>query len=852
MHVQVLDILMTITKSSSTLIQIFANYDCDFSSVNLFERILQALAKVSNGKGTDDDTSSIRLLALQAVVSISNSLAVVACENKDVIVNKDIELNLDGEEKIELSPPGRISSNLSPYTSNIVIESFDAKRKFAEHLSTGYAKFAIRPKSGIEYLITHGLIQDDPQSIAKFFLDHKNNLDKTGLGDYMGDAKDFNIKVMHTYVDLLDFSGMEVDNAMRHYLAGFRLPGEAQKIDRMLEKFAERYLINNQGRFENADAVFTLAFSVILLNTDLHNPSIAPEKKMTKNGFVRNNQGINGGQDFDIKFQHDIFDRIASNQISLREDDLAREKIKGRKETVGFFGRSAKETEELYVKERKELLAASEALLLNEDGSSSTGSEKNGLIGNEKEPLKSNKEYISSMFQVSWGSMLSVFSMMFRSAENKQIYELCVKGYINCIGIASCEGLSTERDAFVTSMCNFCIINDPKMPDFGYKNLSCIKGIVEVSLQYGNYLGSSWNEILQILSQLGRLEILSTSGGKDEINVFLEDREKVKINRRRSFSSLEQDDKESSKDREREYLLAVDIMKKVDMGVVDRIYVKSSGFDTEGITSFIACLVSVSRCEIATKHKHTPRIFSLQKVVEVAEYNMECRTRLIWSKLWGMVGELFIEAGTHSNMHVSMYAVDSLKQLAVKFLNKDERVNFNFQRLFLSPFNKILQYPSLDDTLRELVIRVIDNLVQSKCHNLRSGWFCVFQAFTIDNSLKNNNLIPLIYEVLVRIVSISLKSKNNDIQKVLICVLSFCRYSPSTELTISSLDMLGNIIASLCEGIVFITSPLHDAHLTKPYFTDDKADMSVWWPFLTGVAGLIVDDREEVYFIVSL
>ena len=33
--------------------------------------------------------------------------------------------------------------------------------------------------------------------------------------------------------------------ALRVFLAGFRLPGEAQKIDRLMLKFAQRYFENN-------------------------------------------------------------------------------------------------------------------------------------------------------------------------------------------------------------------------------------------------------------------------------------------------------------------------------------------------------------------------------------------------------------------------------------------------------------------------------------------------------------------------------------------------------------------------------------------------------------------------------
>ena len=46
---------------------------------------------------------------------------------------------------------------------------------------------------------------------------------------------------MYAYVDRLDFNERDFVAALRLFLDGFRLPGEAQKIDRLMEKFASRY-----------------------------------------------------------------------------------------------------------------------------------------------------------------------------------------------------------------------------------------------------------------------------------------------------------------------------------------------------------------------------------------------------------------------------------------------------------------------------------------------------------------------------------------------------------------------------------------------------------------------------------
>lgn len=46
---------------------------------------------------------------------------------------------------------------------------------------------------------------------------------------------------MYAYVDQMVFQNMDMVSALRKFLEGFRLPGEAQKIDRLMEKFASRY-----------------------------------------------------------------------------------------------------------------------------------------------------------------------------------------------------------------------------------------------------------------------------------------------------------------------------------------------------------------------------------------------------------------------------------------------------------------------------------------------------------------------------------------------------------------------------------------------------------------------------------
>jgi brefeldin A-inhibited guanine nucleotide-exchange protein len=82
----------------------------------------------------------------------------------------------------------------------------------------------------------------------------------------------------------------------------------------------------NEQVFPNADTGFVLAYSVIMLNTDAHNPNIKQERRMTKEGFVSNNRGIAAGQDLPRDVLTGIYDAIVSRPITLKEDDKLREK----------------------------------------------------------------------------------------------------------------------------------------------------------------------------------------------------------------------------------------------------------------------------------------------------------------------------------------------------------------------------------------------------------------------------------------------------------------------------------------------------------------------------------------------
>jgi brefeldin A-inhibited guanine nucleotide-exchange protein len=98
------------------------------------------------------------------------------------------------------------------------------------------------------------------------------SLNKTQIGEYFGEDVDLNKKVLYAYIDSCDFKGELYLKSMRMMLAGFRLPGEGQKVDRIMEKFGEKFCLDNPEVFSNAEVVYLLSYAVMMLQTSIHNP----------------------------------------------------------------------------------------------------------------------------------------------------------------------------------------------------------------------------------------------------------------------------------------------------------------------------------------------------------------------------------------------------------------------------------------------------------------------------------------------------------------------------------------------------------------------------------------------------
>uniref|UniRef100_A0A8C4ZNM1 SEC7 domain-containing protein n=1 Tax=Gadus morhua TaxID=8049 RepID=A0A8C4ZNM1_GADMO len=727
----VIQTLTRICADAQCVVDIYVNYDCDLNAANIFERLVNDLSKIAQGRSGQElgisplQELSLRKKGLECLVSI---LKCMVEWSKDLYVNPNLQANLGQErssegEGAELKLPdhltGRrdsVSSLDSSVSSSLPSghpdhpEQYEVIKQQKDIIENGIELFNKKPKRGVQYLQEQGMLGTSTEDIAQF-LHHEERLDTTQVGEFLGENIKFNKEVMYRYVDQLDFCGGDFVSALRAFLQGFRLPGEAQKIDRLMEKFAARYLECNQGQtmFASADTAYVLAYSIIMLTTDLHSPQV--KNKMTKEQYIKMNRGINDSKDLPEEYLSSIYDEIAGKKIALKESKEHTITPKNSKQNVA----SEKQRRLLYNVEMEQMAKTAKALM--------------EAVSHAQSPFFSatHLEHVRPMFKLAWTPLLAAFSVGLQDCDDPDVATLCLEGIRCAIRIACIFSMQLERDAYVQALARFTLLTaSSSITEMKQKNIDTIKTLITVAHTDGNYLGNSWHEILRCISQLELAQLIGTGVKTRYISGVVRDRE-AGLKGFPAGGSLH-------------------VLKSFCL--IFRIFTGSTRLDGNAIVDFVRWLCAVSMDELASTHQ--PRMFSLQKIVEISYYNMN-RIRLQWSRIWQVVGDHFNKVGCSPNEDVAIFAVDSLRQLSMKFLEKGELANFRFQKDFLRPFEHIMK-KNRSPTIRDMVIRCVAQMVNSQAANIRSGWKNIFSVFHQAAGDHEESIVELAFQTTGHIV----------------------------------------------------------------------------------------------------
>jgi hypothetical protein len=130
----------------------------------------------------------------------------------------------------------------------------------------------------------------DEESAAKYLARVEEVIARGLIAAALSKGSDaFATSVLRSYMRSFGFFGEPMDMAIRKLLMEAELPKETQQIDRCLQAFANRYHECNPGVYSSPDQAYFIAFSLLILHTDVFNKN--NKYKMQKTDYLKNTNG---------------------------------------------------------------------------------------------------------------------------------------------------------------------------------------------------------------------------------------------------------------------------------------------------------------------------------------------------------------------------------------------------------------------------------------------------------------------------------------------------------------------------------------------------------------------------------
>jgi brefeldin A-inhibited guanine nucleotide-exchange protein len=551
--------------------------------------------------------------------------------------------------------------------------------------------------------------------------------------------------------------------------------------------------------------------------------------------------------------------------MSLQEDDEAKAKLQS------LAAQSAQQKTELFIKESQGIVMRSQ-VLMKQRASSSQG-------GGIYHIVTRSSEHACTLFETVCWPMLATLSVLVELHDEPESVEQCMAGFKHCIRIATHLDMGTERDAVVSSLAKFTYLTTIK--EIKQKNIECLKALLDVGLSEGNGLGPSFFHVLQCVSQFERLELMSKRA-KPDFQFFADGHEGDgvghgqghghgrspgggagpetpapgstvtsgnQILKRRAYGTgatgLMTIDQEH---RQIEVVNSEVVMSQIDSTQIDLLFNRSVRLDASAIIHFVRQLARVSQEELALADQ--PRKFSLQKMVEVAASNMS-RPPAVWSQIWKVLRQHFVEVAGHPSKRVGVYAIDSLRQLAFKFLENVEMSKTTLQADFLSAFEAVMiATPSASREVKELVVSSISHVVQNHIKHIKSGWKTVFNILYAAVQERGNEVAPeAAFEVLEKVVDHHYLIFVENFSDGIRALLAFGQCQANVEISLQAVTYLRQAAEYLADRNKPKPPPppTRDEALASNSAAEVPGPpVTQWFLILRGLQMLVVDKRAGV------
>ncbi|KAG5362938.1 PH and SEC7 domain-containing protein [Yarrowia sp. B02] len=130
---------------------------------------------------------------------------------------------------------------------------------------------------------------DITELAERFFNETYTQVARDEYAAWLGDDAQFNKQVCQEYMTLFAWQGVSILASLRLLCTKLYMKGESQVLSRIMEQFSLAWVqANPTNGFISVSPVYTTAYALILLNTDLYAADHSLSKPITKAQFVKN------------------------------------------------------------------------------------------------------------------------------------------------------------------------------------------------------------------------------------------------------------------------------------------------------------------------------------------------------------------------------------------------------------------------------------------------------------------------------------------------------------------------------------------------------------------------------------
>lgn len=815
-----MEALVDLCRQQTFVAEMYANFDCDITCSNVFEDLANLLSK--SAFPVNGPLSAMHILALDGLISMVQGMA-----------------EWQGHE-----PPSSDASNDEGYKAfwTMTCENYSDptywvpfvhKSKYIKRkLMIGADHFNRDPKKGLEFLQGMHLLPEklDAQSVACFFR-YTAGLDKNLVGDFLGSHDEFCVEVLHEFARTFDFRDMNLDTALRLFLGNFRLPGESQKIQRVLEAFAERYYEQSTDILNNKDAALLLSYSLILLNTDQHNAQV--KKKMTEEDFIRNNRRINGGKDLPREYLSELYHSICENEIQMVPDQSAAFPVMASSRWINVMHKSKKTSPFILCDSRDSL---------NYD-----------------------------MFAILSGPTIAATSVVFDQVEQEDILQTCIDGFLSVAKIAACYHLDDVLDDLVVSLCKFTTLLSPlSVEEFiislgdETKARMATATVFTIANRYGDYIRTGWKNILDCVLSLHKLGLLPASlasdaeydmepssdpeQGKPATTSFSTSHmPSVAIPRKSSglmgrFSQLLSFDVEEPRSQPTEEQLAAQQRSRETIQTchIDSIFTECKFLQAESLMQLVKALVLAAdqlRKGTGSTEDEDTAVFCLELLITITLNNRD-RIMLIWQGVYEHISD--IVQSTSMPCTLVEKAVFGLIKICQRLLPYKE----NLTDELLRSLQLVLKLDArVADAYCEHITQEVMRLVKANAAHIRShvGWRTIISMLSI--TARHPEASEVGFEALTFIMADAAHLLPSN---YILCVDAARQFAESrvgeVNRSVSALDLMAGSVVCLVRWSCETKNAGDEEAAMKA--NQDIGEM--WLRLVQGLRKVCLDQREEV------